>query len=102
MVKDLRLAASALGKEVLVEDGKDILADGFQFALNFTMVLLDVLQMGGVIGTALFLLLEGRDDAPAGTTGPNNVFEGDREHVALINTKFLGVLGHLLDELHHV
>lgn len=91
MVEHLRLAGLGLRDQRLVEDVEDILADLLELALNLLPVVADD---GNVLLRALglLLLLDGRDDAPGGTTGANDILVGDREQVTLIDRQFTAEL----------
>jgi hypothetical protein len=76
VVEDLGLAGLSLGNEGLVEDVEDILADLLKLGLD----LLTVVTNGSnvlVRALGLFFLLDGRDDAPAGTAGTDDVLVGN-------------------------
>ncbi len=95
VVEDLGLAGGGVGDQGLVEDVEDILADLLQLALNLVAVLADGADvLVGALG--LLLLLDGRDDAPAGTAGADDVLVGDREQVALVDGELAAELGDLL------
>ena len=84
MVEDLGLARFGLGNESLVEHVENILADLLELALDLLTVVADG---GNVLVSALGLLflLDGRDDAPAGTAGTDDVLVCNGKEVSLIN-----------------
>jgi hypothetical protein len=86
VVEDLGLARFSLGDESLVEDIENILADLLELGLDLLTVVAD----GGdvlVRALGLLFLLDRRDDAPAGTSGTDNVLVGNGEKVSLIDSE---------------
>lgn len=101
MVEDLGLAGGGVGDEAGVEDIEDILADLLELELNLAAVLLD----GGdvlVRALGLLLLLDGRNDAPRGTAGADDVLVGDAEEVALVDAELTAQLSDLLHVGNHL
>lgn len=101
MVEDLGLARGSVGDEGLVEDLKDVLADLLELALDLVAVVAD----GGdvLVGAlGLLLLLDRRNDAPAGAAGADHVLVGNREEVALVDGELTAQLGHLLHVGNHL
>lgn len=101
VIKDLGLAADGVGNEALIQDIKNILADLLELELNLAAVLLD----GGdvLVGAlGLFLLLDGGDNTPRGTTGTDNILVGNAQKVALIDSELTADLGHLLHIGNHL
>ena len=88
MVEDLRLARGGRGNEVLLENVEDVLADLCELSLDLLPVCLDHDNLG-LIALGLFLLLNRRDDAPAGTAGADDVLVSDGEEVALFDGELL-------------
>lgn len=100
VVEDLGFARLGVGDEALIQNIKDVLADLLKFGLNLLAVLLDD---GNVLlrALALFLLLDGGDDAPRGTAGADHVLVSDAEEVALIDGELAAELGDLLHVRDH-
>ena len=88
MVEDLGLARGGRGNEVLLENVEDVLADLCELSLDLLPVCLDHDNLG-LIALGLFLLLNRRDDAPAGTAGADDVLVSDGEEVALFDGELL-------------
>jgi len=100
VVENLGLAGSGVGDEGLIEDIEDVLADLLELRLDLVAVVAD----GGdvLVGAlGLLLLLDRRDNAPAGAAGANDVLVGDREEVALVDGKLATELGNLLHVANH-
>ena len=76
VVEDLGLARLGLGDESLVKDIEDILADLLEFGLNLLTIIADGADVF-VRALGLLFLLDGGNDAPASTTGTNNVLVSD-------------------------
>ncbi len=84
MIEDLGLARFGLGDERLVQNVEDILANFLEFGLNLLAIIADGANM--LVGTLrFFLLFNGRDYAPRGTSSSDNVLVGDREKVPFVN-----------------
>ena len=86
VIEHLGFPGFGLWDQGLVEDIEDILADLLQLCFDLLAVFADGPNML-VRSLGLFLLLDGRDYAPGGTSGPDNVLVGHREKVALIDGK---------------
>ena len=87
VVEDLGFSALSRGDQVAVKALKNVLADLGQLGLDLLAVLLDKSNLG-LVALGLLLLLDGRDDAPRGTSRADNVLVGDREQIALVDGKF--------------
>lgn len=72
VIEDLALARLGLGDESLVEDIKDILTDFLELGFDLLTVIADGSNVL-VRALGLLFLLDGRDDAPAGTAGTNDI-----------------------------
>lgn len=95
VVEDLGLARGSVRDKGVVQDVEDILADLLELQLDFSTVLLDGADvLVGALG--LFLLLDGRDDAPGSTAGSDDVLVGHAEQVALVDGELTAELGNLL------
>lgn len=95
MVKDLGLARGSVGDERLVQNIENILADLLQLCFDLGTVFLNGRDV--LVGTlGFFLLLNGRDDAPRGTAGANDVLVGNGEEVTLVDGQLTAELGNLL------
>lgn len=84
MVEDLGLPSLGLRDQSIVEDIEDVLADLLEFCLNLLTVITD----GGnvLVGTfGLFLLLDGRDDAPGRPSRANDILVCNREEVSFVD-----------------
>ncbi len=68
MIEDLRLSGLSLWDQGLIQDIENILADKLKFGFDLLTVVADG---GNVLVSALglFLLLDGRDNAPGSTSG---------------------------------
>jgi hypothetical protein len=101
VVEDLGLAALSRGDQVLVENGKNVLADLGKLGLNLLAVLLDEGDLL-LVALGLLLLLNGGDDSPGCTASTDDVLVGDRKEVSLLDRELLvggsDVL-HVLDHL---
>lgn len=101
VVEDLGLAALRRRDQVLVKHLEDVLADLGQLHLDLDTVILNQRDLL-LVALGLLLLLDGRDDAPRGTAGADDVLVGDREQVPLLDGQLL-VRGrdglHVLDHL---
>jgi len=101
VVEDLGLARGGVGDQGLIEDIENILADLLQLGLDLLAVVADGADV--LIGTlGLLLLLNGGDNAPAGTAGADDVLVGDREQVALVDGELATELGDLLHVGNHL
>ena len=95
MVEDLGFTRLRLGDEGLIENVEDILADTLEFGLDLLAVVAnDANMLIGALG--LFLLLDGGDNAPRGTSGSNDVLVSDGEQVSLVDSKFTTDLNRLI------
>lgn len=101
VVENLGLAALGRGDQVLVENGKDVLADLGKLGLDLLTVLLDEGNLL-LVALGLLLLLNRGDDSPRCTASTNDVLVGDGKEVSLLDGKLL-VSGsdvlHVLDHL---
>jgi hypothetical protein len=101
VVEDLGLAALGRGDEVLVKNGKDVLANLGELGLDLLTVLLDESDLL-LVALGLLLLLDRGDDSPGCTASTNDVLVGDGKEVSLLNRELLvggsDVL-HVLDHL---
>ena len=76
VVEDLGLSRLGLGDQRLVQNIEDILADLLELGLDLLTVVSDGRNM--LIGAlGLFLLLDGRDDAPRSTSSTNDILVGN-------------------------
>jgi hypothetical protein len=73
---------------VLLEDVEDVLANLCELGLDLLPVCLDHGHLG-FVALGLFLLLNRRNDAPAGTAGADDVLVSDGEEVALLDGELL-------------
>lgn len=73
---------------MLLEDVEDVFADLCELALDLLSIGPDHGDLG-LVALGLFLLLDGRDDAPAGTTGSDYVLVSYGEQVALFDGQLL-------------
>jgi hypothetical protein len=96
VVKDLVLRGAGVGDEELFDDDKDIIANVRQLVLDPDLVIFDD---GYFVSVAL--LFDGCNHSPGGTTRSNGVFVGDGEEVALLDSEFLWLAGHLLHVVDH-
>ena len=86
MVEHLRLARLGLGDEGFVEDIEDVLTDLLELGLDLLAVVPNGRDM--LFGALrFFLLLDGRDDAPRGTSVTNDVLVGNGQKVSLVNSE---------------
>lgn len=83
MVEDLGLSSLGRSNEVVIENLEDIFADIGQLSLDLLTVLLDEGDLS-LVSFRLFLLLNGSNDSPGGTSGTDDVLVGDRQQVALL------------------
>lgn len=72
VIKDLGLASGGVGNEGLVKNIEDVLANLLQLALDLVAVLADSADVL-IRALGLLLLLDRRDDSPAGPAGADNV-----------------------------
>ena len=68
---------------------KDVLADSGKLLLNLSFVGLYFMYVF-LVALGVFLLLDGGQDSPSGTSGSDNVLESDGEDVSLLKRKLLG------------
>jgi hypothetical protein len=86
VIEHLGFTGFGLWDQGLIEDIEDILADFLQLCFDLLTVFADGPNMF-VRSLGLLLLFDGRNYAPGGTSGPNNVLVGHREKIALIDSK---------------
>jgi hypothetical protein len=84
VVEDLGLARLGLGDQGVVEHVEHVLADLLELLLDLLSVLADGADVL-VRALGLLLLLDGRDDAPRGTPGADDVLVGNGQEVALVD-----------------
>ena len=101
MVEDLGLAALGRGDEVLVKNGKDVLADLGELGLDLLAVLLDESDLL-LVALGLLLLLNGGDDSPGCTASTDDVLVGDGKEVSLLNRELLVGRSNVLHVLDHL
>ena len=101
MVEDLGLAALGRGDEVLVKNGKDVLADLGELGLDLLAVLLDEGNLL-LVALGLLLLLDGGDDSPGCTASTDDVLVGDGKEVSLLNRELLVGGSDVLHVLNHL
>jgi len=101
VVEDLGLAALGRGDEVLVKNGKDVLADLGELGLNLLAVLLDESDLL-LVALGLLLLLDGGDDSPGCTASTDDVLVGDGKEVSLLNRELLVGRSNVLHVLDHL
>ena len=87
VVENLRLLGVSGRDEVLLKDIKNVEADVGQLDLNLLTVSLDELDVR-LVTLRLLLLLDGGNNAPAGTTGTNDVLVSDAQEIALLDSQF--------------
>ena len=94
MVEDLGLSRLGLWDEGFVEDIEDILADLLELGLDLLAVVTDGDDvLVGALG--FLLLLDGGNDSPGGTSGPNDVLVGNGEEISLVDRKLTTQLAHV-------
>lgn len=101
MVEHLGLARLSRGDKVLVQNIEDVITNLGKLGLNLLSVLLDKTDLGRV-ALGLFLLLDGGDNSPRGTSGTDHVLVGNGEEVALLDGKITVLRSddlHVLDHL---
>lgn len=92
VVKHLGFAGFGLGDQALVENIENILTDALQFVLDLLAIFADDADV--LVGSlGLFLVFDGRNDAPRSTASANDVLVRDREEITLVNGKFASNLG---------
>jgi hypothetical protein len=97
VVEYLRLASLGLRNEELIEHVEDILADSLELILDLLAVLSDSADVL-IRSLGLFLLLDGRDDAPRGTARADDVLVGHRQQISLIDAELTTDLQVLVGE----
>lgn len=83
VIEDLGLSSLGGGNEMVIENLEDIFADIGQLSLDLLTVLLDEGDLS-LVSFRLFLLLNGSNDSPGGTSGTDDVLVGNRQQVALL------------------
>ena len=87
MIENLGFAGLSLGDQGLIQHIKNILADALKFSFDLLTILADDRNIL-LRALGFFLLFDRRDYTPGSTTGSDNVLVGNREKVALVDSKF--------------
>jgi len=101
VVEHLGLAGLSGGDKVLVENGKNILADLGELGLDLLAVLFDKADLGRV-ALGLLLLLDRGNDSPRRTASANDVLVGNRQKIPLLDSKVTVFGGNELHVLNHL
>ena len=84
VIEHLGFTRLGLGNQRLIEHVKHILADLLQLGLDLLTIITDGADvLVGALG--LLLLLDRRDDAPRGTSSPDDILISDRQKIPLID-----------------
>ena len=86
MVKHLGLAGLGTRNKTLVKNVEDILANILKLSLDLLAIVTDGSDPL-LFALGLLFLLDGRDNAPRSTAGPNNVLVGNGEKIALVDSE---------------
>ncbi len=101
VIEDLGLSSGGRRDQMMIEDVEDIVANTRKLLFDPGPVVLDLHDMP-FMPLVLFLLLNGRDDAPGGTAGTDDILVGNRKEVALLNRELNIQLSHSLHGLDHL
>ena len=94
MVEHLGFSRLGLWDEGFVEDIEDVLADLLELGFDLLAIVTDGRHVL-VRALGFFLLLDGRNDSPGSTSGPNHVLVGNGEEVALVDRELTTQLAHV-------
>jgi len=100
VIENLGFASLSRSNQMLVKDLKDVFADLAELLFDRLAVLLDEFDLS-LIAFRFFLLLDGCDDSPGGTTSTNDVLVGNRQKISLFYREFLICRSNDLHVLNH-